>query len=354
MFDEFPTLFTPANRERLRVISDGDQIVSTICYQIRPAIIYGTTLSVASLGAVCTYESYRGHGFATQLLDDSFAAARAEGADIMLISGQRGLYQRAGCAIAGHEHRYALTRAEIDSLADESDATVSLVDDSETEILAALQRTEPVRFVRSPEDWKAFTSLFRLVRPDMPEPLGVMRCWIIRVNGLPVAYVILKIYRSKENRNTAHIVEFAGARRHVFAGIAKIAKDYAVESVEGSVLPGDIDGQSTLSEVGVTTHVTTLGGHRFSIMHANILNRYRNWLIERVGISTAESLSIAEESGTWSLVAGRSRISVGNLERMNEVLFGDAIHRLDVSDDSLAVWKAALPLPWLKPGLNYI
>ncbi|HDS74168.1 MAG TPA: GNAT family N-acetyltransferase, partial [Firmicutes bacterium] len=90
MFDEFPTLFSPENRERLRVISVDGEIVSAICYQIRPAIIYGVTLAVASLGAVCTYESYRGHGFATQLLDDTFAAARKEGADVMLISGQRG------------------------------------------------------------------------------------------------------------------------------------------------------------------------------------------------------------------------------------------------------------------------
>ena len=178
-------------------------------------------------------------------------------------------------SIAGHEHRYALTRAEIDSLADESDATVSLVDDSETEILAALQRTEPVRFVRSPEDWKAFASLFRLVRPDMPEPLGVMRCWIIRVNGLPVAYVILKIYRSKENRNTAHIVEFAGARRHVFAGIAKIAKDFAVES---NRFP------ETSTAILLCQRLVTTSPHSVDTVpnqHANILNRYRRLLIER-------------------------------------------------------------------------
>lgn len=354
MFDEFPTLFSPENRERLRVISDGDEIVSAICYQVRPAIIYGTTLSIASLGAVCTYENYRGHGFATQLLDDSFAAARAEGADVMFISGQRGLYQRAGCAIAGHEHRFTLTRAEIDSVSHDTDVAVSSIADSDTESLAAIQRTEPVRFVRSPEDWRAFATRFRLVRPDMPEPFGVTRCWIVRVNNIPVAYVILTVDRSKENRITAHIVEFAGARRYVFAGIAQIAKDFSVESVEGSLLPGDIDGHSVLAEMGVKTNITPLGGHRFSILHANILDRYRNWLVERVGSSTANTLSIQEESDTWWLVSDDARIAVGNLERMNEVLFGDAVHLLDGPDETLAIWRTAFPLPWLKPGLNYI
>lgn len=354
MFDEFPTLFSPENRERLRVISVDGEIVSAICYQIRPAIIYGVTIAVASLGAVCTYENYRGHGFATQLLDDTFAAARKEGADVMLISGQRGLYQRAGCAIAGREYRFSLTRSEIDSISRSEDAKVTHATDTDTEVLADLQRTEPVRFVRSPEDWRAFATLFRLVRPDMPEPFGVMRCWVIRVNDLPVAYVVLKTYRSKEGRVTMHLVECAGSRRHVFAGIAQVAKELSVEVVEGSLLPGDVDGRSVLSRIGVTPTVHPLGGHRFSILRVDILDRYRNWLVEKVGPAKARDLSITEESGTWSLRTDAKQIPVGDLEQMNSVLFGDAVHDLRGPDEALEVWRKALPLPWLKPGLNYI
>lgn len=354
MLDEFPTLFSPENCEHVRVISDGDEIVSCTAFQVRDVSIYGSTVSVASLGAVCTYKEYRGRGFASLLLEDAYSVARAAGADVMFISGGRGLYQRAGCIRGGHELRFTISPSAADDILANTDIMLSPVQSSEIDTLTALHRTEPVRFIRSPLDWQRLITLFDVGEALEPVPTGVKRGWIIRVNGRPMAYVVLNIGRSDRGNLRAGLDEYAGARKYVFAGVAQLIKDYSLEYVSGSLLPGDVVGDALLAQVGVETVRDLLGGHTISILHADIFARYERWLVEQVGPSVAAGMALREDAGTWSLVSGSDEIHVGDIAKVNEVLFADAVHELEGSADVRALWEAVLPLPWVKPGLNYI
>jgi len=353
MFAEFPTLFTPENCERLRVFVDGGCPVSSINYVARQVVIYGNVLTVGSLGAVSTYEEYRGQGLATKLLEDTFAQMRREEVDVVLISGQRGLYQRAGCAIGGHEVRFSLDRAALERVSLPNGLTIAEATDDDIPALIALHQQEPARFVRSPWDWRQFLKVCRLTMRGVEPPFGVRRCWIVSRNRHPLVYVVLSFGRDRQSPG-AGIVECGGARWAVGAACRLLAERFDLRAVGGRVLPEDGEALELLDMLGVATELHLLGGHRLSVLHSNILRRFCPWLAERAGPEIAEAMELARDGGTWSLVLGKRRVAVGDLEALNAALFGDTACDLSGDPETVAVWKQALPLPWLLPGMNYI
>ena len=352
MCDEFPTLLCESNLENIRVMVDDGEVVSAITFQTRDVVVLGNTLSVASLGAVCTYESHRGRGLATVLLEDSFATARESGADVMLISGQRGLYQRAGCAIGGHEVRFSLDVPNAGAGGD----SVSVRPAADTDIpdLIAVHQREPVRYARSPSDWAGFLSVCRLVHPAMPEPAGVKRCWLVEAGGEVVATVVLQ-FGGTDNPHVAQVVEFSGARWAAVEAMLKLAAQYDVHTLAGPLLPQDTEMLARLRDLGASMAPGLLAGHRMSILNEDILHRYRPWLTERCGAECANAMSVARgDADTWELRLGDEVLPIADLEQLNAVLFADAADALDGPADVVAAWRLALPLPWLLPGLNYI
>src|SRR5947209_4184266 len=97
----FPLLFGPDNLDGLRIVSGDQGPVAHVGVCIRPAVILGARLKVASIGAVCTDPAHRGGGLASALMADARRYARENGASLMLISGGRGLYRRLGYGAAG-------------------------------------------------------------------------------------------------------------------------------------------------------------------------------------------------------------------------------------------------------------
>ena len=353
MFDEFPTLFTPENCERLRVVADSGRIVSAITYVIRPVTIYGKVVRVASLGAVCTYDEYRGRGLATKLLADSFARMRAEKADIVFISGGRGLYLRAGCTPGGWEVTFGLDRAAAERLDAPSDLSVAEATNEDIPALIAIHQREPARYVRSPWDWAQFLSICRLRMPSLPAPWGVRRCWLVRQGGRCVGYIVVGFGRDA-NAPSAHVVECGGARRSVFAALRLTADRFGLGRIGGSVLPEDVESLGILASAGAETERRMLGGHTLSVLHDQVLDRFRPWLSERVGPEAGEEMRLECVEERWSLVLGDARIDTGGIDGLNSVLFGDAQGRLEGPTEPRATWRQALPLPWVLPGMNYI
>ena len=352
MFREFPTLFHESNCERLRVFVDRGQPVSAIAYVSRPAIIQGNTLRIGSLGAVATLEEYRGRGLATALLEDTFAQMRRENVDVVLISGQRGLYQRAGCAIAGHEMRFsldgsALARAPERGLVVEEAADVDISD------LIALHQNEPSRFVRSPWEWQQFLSVYRLTPKGAEPPFGVRRLWVVHQHDTAVAYFVLSVGRDTTNP-TAYVQEFAGDRAAVLSGLTLLKERFGLRTVNGSYLPSDREMNGLLTGLGGSVQASSIGGHRMSFLNPDILRRYDPWVTERLGMEFVGELNLVQSDDVWYLTSGAKRTVAGSLETTNALLWGDAVGDLKGDDADTGVWKRLLPLPFLLPGMNYI
>lgn len=352
MFREFPTLFHESNCDRLRVIVEDGRPVSAIAYVARRAVIHGNTLRIGSLGAVATYEENRGRGFATALLEDTFEQMKKEKLDLVLISGQRGLYQRAGCAIAGHEMRFSFDPAASTPLL-ETGITVDEARDEDVPALVALHQNEPVRFIRSPWEWHQFLSVYRITPRGAEPPFGVRRIWVVKRGEQPLAYFVLSVGRDPANPS-GYVQEFAGSRRALLSGMAFLSARIGLRSFTGSCLPCDFEMLERLTSAGMKAQLSSIGGHRMSFLAQDILRRYDNWVTERAGSEFAGKLSLEQAGGSWFLSHGGQRIPVGDLENTNAVLWGDALtneHQESPADD---LWRRVLPLPFLLPGMNYI
>ncbi len=83
------------------VIARDGKPVSHIRVVYNVLSLNGCRLKIASIGGVCTHPDYRGQGIASTLLDHCVQVAADAGASLLLISGERGLYRRAGVAGLG-------------------------------------------------------------------------------------------------------------------------------------------------------------------------------------------------------------------------------------------------------------
>ncbi len=80
-----------------------------------PAIIQigKARLRIYSVGAVCTHAEARGKGYASGLMSAVIEHAQASEASLILVSGHRSLYERAGCYSFGSMKRYSLSARNV-------------------------------------------------------------------------------------------------------------------------------------------------------------------------------------------------------------------------------------------------
>jgi hypothetical protein len=278
---------------------------------------------------------------------------RREKVDVVLISGQRGLYQRAGCAIGGHEMRFSLDRQGLERVDAGREVTVAEATDADIPDLIAIHQIEPARYIRSPWDWQQFLKVCRLVTKGVEPPFGARRCWLVASHDRLLAYVVLAVARDRD-APTAGVVEFGGSRRAVIAALRVLAERYRLQAISARVLPEDREALAMLEALGVAAEPHLLGGHRLAILHEHILSRYRPWLTERVGPEAAAAIEVRRSDAVWSLEVRGKTVPVGDFEALNAALFGDTVRDLAGGGEAAALLRRALPLPWVLPGLNYV
>ena len=271
----------------------------------------------------------------------------------MLISGTRGMYERAGCVLGPMNLDYTVPAERAQRCECIGDITVRETSDDDIGYLVAVHRSEPVRFVRTERDWKGFLSVCRLVHPSLEPPLGVKRSYIVSCNGSVVAHLVLQYPHDRAN-GAVRITEFSGSRIAAFAAAQQLTGASGGREIHGSLLPEDRESKALLNELGATVAYQPMGGHRVSIMHTGILNRYRVWLDEQLPSGIASTMGIREAGGRYSLVADDCEVDAGDLLSLNGILFGNGIDTLKAPPEVADLWRRVLPLPLALPGLNYI
>jgi GNAT superfamily N-acetyltransferase len=182
MQQRFPLLFGETGRSYCHVMVDGERPVSHVALLVRDATICGATVKTASVGAVCTDEAYRGHGLASRILDECERALRSEGVDVMLISGNRGLYHRRGARFVGRAKRYEVP---LDVLAKFADPALNIrrIGTDDWAVLDQLNSARPIHFVRSESDWLALLAAGRCENHHAA-------VWLAERDDSPVAYAV--------------------------------------------------------------------------------------------------------------------------------------------------------------------
>ena len=101
---EYPTAFAPSNQRNLRVITEGDQIVSHAVWS--PLLVKSpqAVYKFACIGSVVTSEAHRNQGLSREILQNCLLAAQAEDCDFAILwTDLFEFYQKLGFELAGSE-----------------------------------------------------------------------------------------------------------------------------------------------------------------------------------------------------------------------------------------------------------
>ena len=217
---EFPLLLGEDNVERMIIALEEDEVISCVNYYISNIIIEGTSLKVASIGAVCTDERFRGKAIASKLLDYVENKMKSEGILFEIISGKRGLYLSRGASSIGESYEFQINKA------------ISLKEDAfefedfkaeDLEDIIALYNGEINRYYRSYEE-------FILFKQGATYNWGNFEFYTLclKEENNIIAYVVVMADRKA---NKAIIKEFAGDRRALAYSLPKLYDMLKVEAI---------------------------------------------------------------------------------------------------------------------------
>ncbi len=108
---EYPTALTKTNLHNMRIISDGEQILSHAV--LKPLLVKTPhmILKVAAIGSVVTDEKYRGHGYSRQIIESCLQEGLRQSCDLAVLwSGIPDFYHKMGFKLAGFEESYVIEK----------------------------------------------------------------------------------------------------------------------------------------------------------------------------------------------------------------------------------------------------
>lgn len=352
MFEQYPQLFNEANRDNLRVVAADGKVVSHVGMIERPASLLGCSIQVCCIGGVATLPDYRERGYASAAFADAVAKARADGVDLMLISGGRGLYLRAGSRRVGQDREFTVTPAAAPRLqATTTGIRIAAVTAEHLPLLQELYAAEAVRFVRWQEDWHmAFDCKYVMNRPT--------EFHLIYRGADPVAYLLIQHPRPGTAEHEPRVVaEFAGDRAALACALGRLAGERNI-ALRVHVLRADTVLASLLGGAALPSEPAPFSGTLLVINFVQLMERTRPLLAERLGAATARQLSFHAATDHFTIAKGEESITLNGRGDLALYLFGspndDEAIAPAGSPALAAQFRQALPLPALWYGVSYV
>lgn len=346
MEHETPQLFVPENFENLRVVYDGDRVVSHFGLLFRDALLYGHRLGIAQVGAVATHPDWRGRGLATQLLEHCMDFARAKGAHLLMISGGRGLYVRNGARSVGCLYRGAIRGEHLGGM-DLSSYTVRPLDAADLPRAAFLYQCKPVRFWRPMEDWDIAHRLGK-AKAGNGRYLGCYR------DGELAAYVVVS-HPGKEGK--VRVCEQAGLTRAVLAAFNHDLTSGDAKEAHIDLHASDGALLHALRNAGVEFAAGPVEGTIRLVDFVGLMESFRGYFAELAGEAAARDLTFTQDGETFSISAPSGEVEIEGYPAIQEFLFGvgEATHaRLAGLDGEFGdVLRTILPLPFPRYDVTY-
>lgn len=332
MGKEYPLLFSPRNCENLRIIKEDEKIVSLVGMIFSDIIILGNKIKVSMIGSVATDPDYRGRGYATLLMQDSILKSVQEGADIMLISGGRGLYRRLGAINAGLYRTFHIDKAKTSSI----DLSVRRAGKSDVSKLLKLMEMEPVRFLRSYEELEALLNCTTVVN----RPGDVI---IIEKDNNPLAYMAVQIPKRQEE--IPHIKEIGGCRVAITDALYSVMKLYERDSILLDTIKGD-SIEYIMNKSGIRGEDRGFMGTVKVINIKGLMKKLEPYFRRTLG-ENFKSLTI-EFGSPISIGYVDERLDIEDID-IPALLFGSTEKKIEMPDSL----KTLFPIPLVDYGLNY-
>lgn len=352
--------------------------VSQISIFYTPLRVYESVVGVGSIGGVCTLPEQRQHGLATLLLDHCARQLVEMGSSLMLISGGRGLYRRAGCEPTG---LCAVFSARGDGAAPAGDVLEGVdglrlrplrAEDALT--AARLYQSEPVHFLRPIERFSE--------RLGSGGGLKAAEYWMVERDGRAAAYLLLSNpweYATRPELGMREVDEYAGSRTALAEAICLGVERGGLREVTFSVPWQDTELIDALQRRLGPPQWKHLDSHTMRILDfPALMTGLHDYMRARLPANLLRGLTFEQSGGlivsgdvfgqpVHDLGPGRCAISRGaerlelDTAAMTLLILGDPEKRLSVSAPGALqppgalreIVQALFPLPSFLPGLDY-
>jgi hypothetical protein len=226
---EFPLLFSAENAHNLYFVARDGRPVSLAGMRHGLIQVRGSTISVASMGSVCTLPEYRGLHLASTIVEAILNDFRAD-VSLILISGDKSIYLRQGFVRFG---RFAHFQFEDIALAtghtQPPDLTIrSLDDDRDDRSLCLLYADEPSGFGRTPDEMRQLLGV-EIVRKRQQNRSASSIYGAFADNQL-VAYAVAT--PSLPNGERVTLSEWAGDRNALLPILKQACREYGLSGAD--------------------------------------------------------------------------------------------------------------------------
>lgn len=349
LVDQYVQLFNEDNYDNLRICVDEGTCVSHVGMTEGGALLHGCPIRVACIGGVCTLPEYRKSGLASACFDDALRKAHRDGVDIMIVSGDRNLYRMRGCVHVGGDLHFELVTGELPADLKEQEArvTVDVMTEAELPLVMESYRAEPVRFLRSPEDYAHALQSVRVM--DRPSDFLV-----VRERGEFRGYLIAP---RPGVEGKPQVAEFAGDRHAILAALPQVLRRCGRNSVGFTALRHDFLLRSLCDQAGLQGTPRTTPGTVTLVNFPQFMERMRPHFVERLGRHVASRLRFRQEAERYLFAFDEQELNTDRAEAAR-LLFGtpeglpSSVGNLDTPLGETL--RAVLPLPTLWYGINYV
>jgi len=342
--EAFPHFLSEFNIENLRVMVSDGKVVSHVGVWEGWLNLYGSWIKVGLVGAVCTHPDYRNRGYASALIRDAFKKMTGDGVDLVMVSGKRTLYSRAGCVEAGRLYEFKI---QPNALTLFEDVKIEPYSEERVSDFIAIYQREPVRFKRTLDEFKV------LIRRRIRGEAIKLKHFIAYSNkDRPLAYVSLLSFEGEWS-----LVEYAGSRRAALHTINKVSKKLGIDRLELNVPYGDWEMLNLLEGAGFKPKTSIAPASLAILNPMKFAKKILLYVEERAG-----KIDFRVESRPEGVMIQLSDncLKLEDPREFTMLIFGkpETIKNPDTPDFDFnkipKPFRAVFPMPTPVYGLNYI
>lgn len=306
MGDAYPTAFSPSLLQSYGAFVDGT-IVSFVGFVPSVIRIGDAHLNVYSIGAVCTHPDHRGKGYAGAILELIREHSRRAGAPIILVSGNRGMYERFGCRTFGGTVSFEIDAAAAEKLEETAKAKEAVLRPFAHTDWFALRRLSAQRAVGYEQSVWDLASLIR-AEPTASNSKLTHRVWVAEHCGEVEAFAVVAVPDGRiAPRGKPALIEWAGDPELAAAAAAHGAREAGAETLR-AVIPWHESGfAGVLVQAGCAGTPGKLSGTIAVVDPEELLVQLAPWLkAKNAGAFSGLRFRLSENGGYVVEREGRS------------------------------------------------
>lgn len=335
MLEEFPLLLGTDNLSHMWIAKDDQHVVAVVNYYITPVHLDDVTLSIASIGAVATHPDYRGRGLSSQLLQLAEAQMKAEGVDIVVISGDLPHYRRYGADQISLMDTFTIPPRP-------SSVVLRPYTPMDLHVCYEFYQRQRFRYGRSLAEMKSLIDAALT-----PDPWWDTHVDVIARGHERLGYMV---YAIEKNHTTAYIHELVSQPLDAVAACHALYQRHPhLTDVVLELIHNDPLG-ATFRELGYSVKRDTLE-HTSKIVRFNqVLEKLQPYFTQR---AQKDVFHFQEHHGVYSFSINQHSFETKSLSVAQAIVMGplpSEVHRLPIAKDL----ERYFPIPFVYPhNLNY-